>query len=595
MNKFKEAIILTAKKFYIAASRFPLTLALLAAATILLCYMTSQNNPWPIYLEKLAFTLVFGAVISASMQFIEERKIIEHKIPYLHIIFSLILTILYYLILLPAAKIDIEVSVRTMVGIFAFIGLALWAPSFKGKSGSPYEFKSIPLTHLKSVFISILYSLVLMLGVMAILAAIDNLLFNIDSKSYAYTAICIWVFFFPFYYLSLIPKFNSELETDIQNREKSSTCPKFLEILISYIAIPLLAVFSLVLAIYFIKIIFTQTWPIGVLGPIVLGYSSAGILVFLLAAVLNNRFSELYRLIFPKVLIPIVILQLVSVGIRLNAYGITESRYYLALFGIFALVTGIFLSLKPTGRNSVIVILAVCFGLFSITPPVDAFNTTKISQISRVEKILIADKILINGALTPSSNVTDKDKAEITNILAYLNARGYDTNIKWLPKKFNPYNDMKKVIGFEPFYGSSPNVIQNKYAQLDENLAIDVSGFDNILKTNSSMPRYNNPTPNINFEVKGIKYTLIVTRPDSFESTVKVIDTNRKTLISTPLYAKAKEIIGVSTVGKNVLPPSALTLNVSNEKYSMRIVFQSINIAPKDGADYSFYVMFKAK
>ncbi len=595
MNRLKEAILFTLKKFYLAASRFPLTLALLATAAIILCYMTSQNNPWPINIEKLVFTLIFGAVISASMQFIEERKIINHKIPYLHIIFSIILTILYFLILLPTVKIDIEVSVRTMVGIFAFIGLALWVPSFKGKSGDPYDFKAIPLAHLKSAFISVLYSTVLMLGIMAILAAVDNLLFSIDNKSYAYTAIIIWVFFFPFYYLSLIPKFNSELEMDIINREKSTTCPKFLEILISYIAIPLIAVFSLVLVIYFLKIIFTQTWPIGVLGPIVLGYSSAGILVFLLAAVLENRFSQIYRMIFPKVLIPVVLLQLISVGIRLNAYGITESRYYLALFGIYALITGVFLSFKPTGRNSVIVILAVCFGLFSITPPVDAFNMTKISQISRVEKILISDKILINGSLTPSSTVTDKDKYEITNILTYLNTRGYDSNIKWLPKKFNPYIDMKRVVGFEPFYGSSPEVIQNKYAQLDETLAIDVAGFDSILKTNSNMPLYNSGTPIINFEIKGIKYTVEIKRIGSFEADVKIVDANKNILISTKLYDKAKEIIGVSNNGKNVLSPSVMTLDVSNAKYDMRVIFQNINIVQKDGADYSFYVMFKVK
>ncbi len=124
------------------------------------------------------------------------------------------------------------------------------------------------------------------------------------------------------------------------------------------------------LLIYFVKILVTLNWPSGQLGPMVLGYSAAGLVLFVLASLLENRFAVLYCAFFPKILIPVVIMQLVSVGIRLNAYGVTESRYYVALFGVFSIVIGVLLSVRGKNtRNGIIALLAAGFALVSILLP----------------------------------------------------------------------------------------------------------------------------------------------------------------------------------------------------------------------------------
>jgi len=133
------------------------------------------------------------------------------------------------------------------------------------------------------------------------------------------------------------------LSVNNKKTEGATIYPRVLEILVSYIVIPLITVFSAVLIVYFIKILFTGIWPVGQVGPMVLGYSAVGLFIYILGSNLDNKFTVLFRRLFPLVLIPLVIMQLVSSYIRIDAYGITESRYYVILFGIFSIVCASYL------------------------------------------------------------------------------------------------------------------------------------------------------------------------------------------------------------------------------------------------------------
>jgi hypothetical protein len=155
-----------------------------------------------------------------------------------------------------------------------------------------------------------------------------------------------------------------------------------------------------------------------------------------LASELENRFAFWYRRIFPKVLVPVVIMQLISVGIRLQAYGITESRYYVAIFGIFSITCGVVLSFKPVSKNGIIALLAAAFAIFSVIPPADAFTVSRHSQITRLESMLVKQGILAGGKLKPKADVPQNIKVEPTSVLMYLENRNYIKYVKWLPADF---------------------------------------------------------------------------------------------------------------------------------------------------------------
>jgi hypothetical protein len=555
--------------------------------------MISLHNEPELFIQKLMFTFLLGAFLGVTAQFICERfeGLLKRRLLVYGI--SALLTAGYYLIIHSAPGISFEVMIRTFVAVFAMFCAFVWVPSYRNKA----DFNRVALIHFKSAFISVLYSAVLAAGCAATIATINTLLFKVNQDAYGYMMAIIWILFATIYYLSLLPRFNSQDQADIQYLEESGQYPRFLDILISYIAIPLVAVYTLVLAAYFVKILVTFNWPSGQLGGMVLAYSATGLLIYILSSLLENRFTSLYRLIFPRVLIPIVIMQLVSVAIRLNAYGITESRYYVTLFGIFSIACGIALSLKPVSRNGMIAVLAACLAIFSVIPPVDAFTVSRVSQITRLETMLTAEGILDDGKISLKSDVLMNLRLECTSILDYLRNRQYIKYVKWLPEDFNTHDKMESTLGFAPAYDSQRD-LKYFFVNLDMEKPVNISGYDVIINTFSDRGKSPSVQPAYEFEVDSVGYQLTLQRLSPEEVMVSVKDMDGLELIGTGLYGFTKTLPETNNKVRNALDPETMTFDVENDGYKLRIIFQNVHIAkgtgPDTGIDYGFYVMFAA-
>lgn len=592
MERIKEALQQILRGLSRAVFRFPLTVLCLACAAGLTCYMISLHTDPGLTIQKLMFTFWLGSFLGVTAQFCCERFERLNNMRLAIYGLSAVLTVGYYLILWPAPSISFGVVTRTFVAVFAMFCAFLWVPSYGGE----VDFNRIALTHLKAAFTSVLYAGVLAAGCAAIIGAIDILLFNISNDAYAYMMVIIWMLFATIYYLSLLPHFNSEDEADREYTAHVGMYPKFLEILVSYIAIPLVAAYTLVLIAYFVKILLTLHWPSGQLGVMVLAYSAAGLTIYVLASLLENRFAAWYRIFFPKVLIPVVVMQFVSVAIRLNAYGITESRYYVVLFGIFSIVCGLFLSFKPVSKNGIIALLAAGLAILSVVPPIDAFTVSRVSQITRLENMLQREGVLQDGKLTPKAEVSDKVRAETTNILSYLEMRSYIKYVKWLPADFKNNDQMKNTLGFEPFYGNE--MTKNFFANIDVQKPFDIGGYDVFVNTSLYRNMDKSAQPAYDLEVKGIKYKLAFEPVSSNEVRVSVKNSAGAELVGTGLYSFAKSLTGTSNTPKESLPPEKMTFDVEKDGYKLRIIFQNINITEgsgvNSGIDYSLFVLFAA-
>lgn len=592
MKRLAEAIKGILQGLIKAVSRFPLTVLCLLGTTILVCYMISLHKEPELIIQKLMFTFVLGAFLGVAAQFGCERfKRLTKMRPLVYGVAALI-TLGYYLIIASAPNISFEVEIRTFVAVFAMFCAFLWVPSCRGS----YDFNRIALIHFKSAFTAVLYSAVLSAGCSSIIAAIDILLFKVNSDTYGYTMATIWILFATIYYLSLLPRFNSEDESELEHARHAGEYPKILEILVSYIAIPLIAAYTLVLAAYFIKILVTFKWPSGQLGGMVLAYSAAGLLIYILASLLENRFAVLYQRIFPKVLIPVVIMQLISVAIRLNAYGITESRYYVTLFGIASIVCAIILSFKPAVKNSIIVLLVAGFAIFSVIPPVDAFTVSRVSQINRLEKMLQAEAILADGKITPKAEVTMNLRQESTSILNYLERRHYLKNIKWLPADFNANEDMPDTLGFEPAYPDIGRDENYFFASLDMDQAVNISGYDVMVPVRSYRGMSKDEMPEDSFTIRDSKYQVSLERLSPQELQVSIKNDKGEELVGTGLYDFVKSLRKTNNNPKEALDPEEMTFDVENNGYKLRIMFQDVNVTYGNGADagvdYNFYLLF---
>lgn len=592
MKRFADAIRSIIQGLMKAVSRFPLTVLCLLGAASLVCYMISLHRDPGLIFQKLMFTCLLGAFLGVAAQFSCERFPRLQKIRLIVYVLAAMITLAYYLIIAASPNISFEVEIRTTVAVFAVFCAFMWLPSFKGA----YDFNRIALTHVKAAFTAVLYSAVLSAGCSSIIAAIDILLFKINSDVYGYTMAIIWILFAALYYLSLLPRFNSEEERDLAYTEEAGQYPRILEILISYIAIPLVTAYTLVLAAYFIKILVTFNWPSGQLGVMVLAYSVAGLLIYILASLLENKFAALYLRFFPKVLIPVVIMQLISVGIRLKAYGITESRYYVALFGIASLVSALWLIFKPVSKNGIMVLLIASLAILSVIPPVDAFTVSRASQTHRLERMLQAEGVLKDKKITPQTEVPLEMRLEITSVLNYLDRRSYLQSIAWLPKDFDPNEDMKKTLGFEPAY---PEFGQNNdyfYASLDNSNAIAIHDYDIMIPVHSYRGGYEKDVPDDHFTVQGVSYQLKLERESKQEMRVSIKDAKGTELVSTRLYDFVKTLKKTGNHPKEAMAPEEMSLDKQENGYKMRILFQNINVsygnAEDSGVDYDFYVLF---
>lgn len=594
MNRLSEAIVKMALGLSMAVLRFPLTIFCLFCATILTCYIISLHTTPDLIIQKLMFTFLLGSFMGVTAQFACERfqRLATARLAVYAL--SALLTLGYYLIISPAPAIDYGVGARTSVAVFSMFCVFIWLPSFQGK----FDFNSLALIHFKSFFISVLYAGVLSSGLSAIIGAINILLFKVNSDWYSYMMAIVWILLATIYYLSLLPRFNSEAETDQAYAGDASHYPRFLEILVSYIAVPLVAAYTLVLLAYFIKIGVTMQWPSGQLGPMILAYSAVGLIIYVLASRLENRLAVLYQRFFPKLLIPVMIMQLISVYIRLNAYGVTESRYYIALFGIFSIVVGIALSFRPVVKNSIIALLAAGFAIFSVIPPVDAFTVSRVSQINRLENILQGAGVLVDGRINPRIDADITLRLETTSILNYLERRSYLKAVAWLPEDFETDKNMQKIFGYEPAYEYMGGAQDNFFANLNMLKPLNIDGYDILLQADAYRRMDLKENTTYDFEVRGAQYRLMLERLSPQEVRVSVKNAAGTDLVATGLYDFAASLTGVSNRPKEALDAEELTLDAEGNGCKLRIIFQNINITygtgADAGADYNMFILIAA-
>lgn len=461
-----------------AISRYPLTTAFLLAAAVIVAVSINMSKD---YAEQL-LTCAVGAFLCAALQAVYERFFQKQSSRFILLGCGMVLTLGYYLIIRQAPAQSMEINIRTWVALLALYIAFIWVPVIRSR----FSFNESFMAAFKAFFQSALYSAVIFGGCSLIIGATDLLIVNVDERAYSHTANIVFVLFAPIFLLSLIPVYPGKKDKDM-DIEKSAArdeavnraafCPKFLEILVSYIVIPLTAVFTVILVLYIGLNIGGAFWTDNLLEPMLVSYAVAVILVYILSSGMKNKFAALFRLIFPKVLVPVVLFQIVSSILSLSDTGITHTRYFVILFGIFAALAGIVMSIVPVRKNGIIAAMLIVFSLISIIPPVDAFTVSRRSQENLLKTVLLQNGMLKNDAVIPSGAVSDEDKKKITLSVEYLDRMQYINKIAWLPQNFSVYEDFYDTFGFYQ-YNLPENMNRPVNVYLNPAAAIGVAGYD---------------------------------------------------------------------------------------------------------------------
>ncbi|MEA4847776.1 MAG: DUF4153 domain-containing protein [Clostridiaceae bacterium] len=573
-----------------AIARYPLTAAFLMAAAVINAFDISTGKDY----SKFLITFVVGAFLGSVLQAAYERFFYRSSGRMALMGAAVLFTAGYYLIIMPAPKLGIEIGIRTSVALFALLVAFIWTPVIRSK----ISFNESFMAAFKAFFNSLLFSGVIMGGISIIIAAIDQLLFPVDYRAYSHAAGIVFILFAPMYFLSLIPIYPGTVQEnmDVQKEktDKAVHCPKFLEILLSYIIVPLISVFTIILLIYIIRNIGGKFWTDNLLEPMLVSYSITVILMYILTSELGNRFSVYFRMIFPKVLVPIVIFQIVSSVMSLGDTGITHTRYYVILFGIFAAAAGIIMSIVPVRKNGIIAAMLIVFALISVVPPVDAFTVSRRSQTDMLEAVLVKNNMLSDNMVKPNSSIPEEDKKIIIKSIEYLSMMDYTGKIEWLPDDFIIYEDFQKTFGFNQ-YEIPGDLNQNVYLGLEQQISIDITGYDSFAIFNIQINGQNTAEKICDIIKSGETYTLSK-RTAGDQGDVYLTKGNQE-LIRFSIREIFDKFYEYNT-SKGLINAEEATFTKENELAKITIVVQNLSIDKASDRTYygaDLYALIKIK
>ena len=456
--------------------RFPLT-AILSFILLVLMIAYNELNMRGDY-EQQASLMRFikiaalGTLLSVSLKHLAESFLPKKNSLILMVPLLFALLLIYYVFY--TKRITMIDDIRFAATLFFSLVLVFYTSKLKEQKH--YEVYVIKVFN--GAFMTALYSGVLYFGISAIIFTI-NALFDaeIESKYYFYFFLIVTLIFGVLMLLSKLPAKDEEFEGYVYS--------KGLKVLLLYIVIPLISIYTVILYVYFAKILITQTWPRGIVSNLVLWYAvlCAAVIFFLTPILEEKPIAKLFRVWFPRLLIPILAMMFVSIGKRINQYGFTENRYYVVLLGIWILLVMIYFVLSKSLRNIFLPLSLSLFVFLSVYGPLSAFNVSSMSQNSRLTALLEKNNMIQDGLVIPSTAVSKTDRENISSIVYFFDRRDL-TKIKYLKDDFE-MADFEKTFGFsatENYFPSQQYVYL--YAQ-PGNTSIDIKGYDYSLTLSS--------------------------------------------------------------------------------------------------------------
>lgn len=430
-------------------NRFPITILLFIGLAALTIYRieTPYENIRNIndILDRLMGVMALGVPLSLSVALLLERLDKDNNMTLKVLSFALVgaFLSLYYMFFFTDTDM---VSITRLLLITLAMVLCFFSIPYLPKR----ERFEIYVTNVVTRFATTaFFTVVLALGVMAVLFAVKSLLWsNMDSRLYADTWVLAWLVFAPFHFLYNLP--DREIEFTIRDFNK------VIKIMLLYIVLPIMTVYTLVLYVYFGKIIITQIWPKGIVSYLVVSYTAVGIgTIFLINPFrLENKWARIFTTVFTKTIFPLLGMMFLAIGIRIGEFGFTENRYFILIIGLWSTLMMVFLNFNRGKSNTVLPVSLAIFALLSVMGHWSAFEISKSSQSNRFYQIAAKYDLIQEGKVVKNKQtVQPQDQQEITGVLSYFDNSHDLSELKYLPDNFT-MNQMKNVFGFEPLYAT---------------------------------------------------------------------------------------------------------------------------------------------
>lgn len=285
-------------------------------------------------------------------------------------------------------------------------------------------------------------------GLFIIRYAVDFLLVKFNSLAETVAAAAIigisWLVVYAGIYVACITKPKEDI-----------TCPKAFKVIFMYILLPLYLALLLVLYAYFAKCLFTLSMPSGKINWFV-SFATVFYLVFYFSV---RQFEEKAAKLFCKwgaaILIPLIVIQCLAFGIRINAYGYTPSRYGSLLYILFSIIFVALSFVKEGKWMSAAFPLFAGLCLFATVTPMNLVDVPQRNQYARIDNIYKKAGLLIDGKYDVQNAAEKLERAQKAQIVdsydAIVESESKIRRDGW-PAKDKVSDDVKKE-SFEKIFG----------------------------------------------------------------------------------------------------------------------------------------------
>ncbi|HHY25065.1 MAG TPA: DUF4153 domain-containing protein [Clostridiaceae bacterium] len=298
---------------------------------------------------------------------------------------------------------------------------------------------------------------------------------------------------------------------------------------------------------------------------LVIWYSiiSTGVIFLISPLIEGNKWVKNFIFWFTKLVIPIMIMMFVSLGIRINAYGITENRYYVMVMGLWVLSMMIYTSFTHAKKNIILPVSLALVAVLSISGPWSSYSVSKFSQNKRFEAILTRNGMLRDNEIIKSeTEVSNKDKIEVSEILSYFERNHQLSDIKYLPTDFKMENT-EHVFGFPYHFNTYDKPLGRFFAYnaSDWSKPVNIAGFDYLIDFRSL---YSEAEPiidnmRIKYDIKNTYFSILIGDEEIYS---KILSDFGK-----QLYDK------FGMVDKQKINPEEMCFVEENDKVKLKFVF----------------------
>lgn len=230
----------------------------------------------------------------------------------------------------------------------------------------------------------------------------------------------------PLYWASVIPE---DFADPIPEGPPTEFTSRMVALLVKFILVPLLLVYGAILHVYAAKILADGALPKGRLGWLVLLFGAMTVLTVLLAYPTRQSSGALVSVFWrfwPVILAAPLVMLFLAVAVRINAYGVTESRYWVVAVGLWlaaiALAHGLGwrdLRLIPAGLAAITLVASL--------GPWGMSGWALRSQVAQFAGALDKAGLLKDGRVTPDPQAKPKpgspEAYRLSNLVAFFSTR----------------------------------------------------------------------------------------------------------------------------------------------------------------------------